>query len=75
MTTPPGLPRTGPGEDRCSAKGCREVGVWEVRWQNPSIHTGDRRKVWLACEEHRRPLSDFLSVRGFLREVVPHPPA
>ena len=32
--------------------------------------TADRRKVWLACEEHRASLGEFLSVRGFLRDTV-----
>lgn len=40
-------------------------------WNNPKLHTPDRRKVWTACDEHRAYLSDFLDVRGFLRETVP----
>jgi hypothetical protein len=59
-------------EDLCSAKGCREPGTWELRWNNPKLHTEDRRKVWLACEAHRESLSAFLGARGFLRETVPH---
>jgi hypothetical protein len=43
--------------------------VWALRWNNPKIHTPDRRKVWLACDAHRQHLSDFLAARGFLREV------
>jgi hypothetical protein len=27
--------------------------------------------VWLACDEHRVSLAEFLSVRGFLKETVP----
>ena len=53
----------------CSAKGCQADAVWALRWNNPKIHTADRRKVWLACETHRASLSDFLSARGFLRET------
>jgi hypothetical protein len=26
--------------------------------------------VWLACEDHRTSLGEFLSVRGFLSETV-----
>lgn len=58
--------------DLCSAKGCRAEGVWELRWNNPKLHTPDRRKVWLACEEHKQSLTDFLGARGFLKEVEPH---
>lgn len=55
----------------CSAKGCRAAAVWALRWNNPKIHTPDRRKVWLACAEHRDHLSEFLSRRDFLKDVVP----
>ncbi len=40
-------------------------------WNNPKLHTPDRRKVWTACDEHREYLSTFLDMRGFLRETVP----
>ncbi|MCU7723379.1 hypothetical protein ODJ79_06620 [Actinoplanes sp. KI2] len=56
---------------RCSAKGCRGAGVWALRWNNPKLHTADYRKTWLACDEHRESLGNFLEVRGFLREVTP----
>src|SRR5689334_21597805 len=56
---------------RCSAKGCAEPASWALRWNNPKLHTPDRRKIWLACENHRGSLSAFLSARGFLRDVVP----
>jgi hypothetical protein len=46
--------------------------VWELRWNNPKLHEPERRKVWLACEEHRGSLADFLGARSFLREVVAH---
>ncbi|MGK5533034.1 hypothetical protein [Streptomyces sp. URMC 129] len=55
----------------CSAKGCRETAVWVLAWNNPKLHTPERRKTWLACEEHREHLSSFLGVRGFLKDVVP----
>ena len=55
----------------CSAKGCQAPAVWALLWNNPKLHTPDRRKTWLACEEHRATLGEFLGVRGFLRDVVP----
>nr|WP_040347705.1 hypothetical protein [Brevibacterium mcbrellneri] len=54
----------------CSAKACRAVAVHALLWNNPSIHVASRTKVWLACDEHRDFLSEFLSLRGFLRSVV-----
>ncbi len=60
---------TVPGErPTCSAKGCSNDGVVDLRWNNPKIHTTDRRKSWLACAEHDQHLSQFLGARGFLRE-------
>jgi hypothetical protein len=58
--------------DVCSARGCTTDATWELRWNNPKLHTQERRKVWLACDDHKQSLSDFLDVRGFLREVEPH---
>ena len=55
----------------CSAKGCRATAAWQLRWNNPKLHTPERRKIWLACDEHRASLSEFLDRRGFLREVEP----
>ncbi|MET9195298.1 hypothetical protein ABZX60_18610 [Streptomyces olivaceus] len=55
----------------CSAKGCRAAAVWVLAWNNPKIHTPERRKTWIACEEHREHLSEFLGMRGFLKDVVP----
>ncbi len=57
----------------CSAKGCRTPAVWVLAWNNPKLHTPDRRKTWLACDEHREYLSRFLSLRDFLKDVVPLP--
>lgn len=59
----------------CSAKGCRLDAEWELLWNNPKIHAPERRKTWLACEDHRVSLSDFLGARGFLKDVVAHQPA
>ncbi|GGV11147.1 hypothetical protein GCM10010495_25560 [Kitasatospora herbaricolor] len=55
----------------CSGKGCRTAAAWVLVWNNPKLHTPDRRKTWLACDEHREHLSQFLGVRGFLKEVLP----
>lgn len=55
----------------CSAKGCREPAAWALLWNNPRLHTRDRRKVWLACGAHRNTLGDFLGMRGFLKDTVP----
>jgi hypothetical protein len=55
----------------CSAKGCRKQATWGLLWNNPKLHTVQRRKVWLGCDEHRVTLGDFLSMRGFLRDTVP----
>jgi len=54
----------------CSARGCRAPATWQLRWNNPKLHTPDRRKIWLACDDHRESLSEFLSRRSFLREVA-----
>ena len=60
--------------DVCSAKSCQLGAVWALLWNNPKLHTPERRKVWLACDEHRESLSEFLGARSFLIEVVPHQP-
>jgi hypothetical protein len=54
----------------CSARACGHHAVWALRWNNPKLHPPERRKTWLACEEHRDSLSQFLSMRGFLRETM-----
>ena len=55
----------------CSAKGCRATARHAVLWNNPKLHKPERRKVWLACDEHEKSLADFVALRGFLIEVVP----
>lgn len=55
----------------CSSKGCQSLARHEVRWNNPKIHTPDRRKSWLACDAHEQTLRRFLDARGFYRETVP----
>ena len=61
--------------DRCSAKGCTRPADWRLLWNNPRLHTPERRKTWLACEDHRESLAAFLTARSFLKEVKPHPAA
>ena len=56
----------------CSRKGCRAPASWELLWNNPRIHTPERRKVWLACGEHRDWLEDYLKTRSLWIETVPH---
>jgi hypothetical protein len=72
-TTPTGIDPlpTGPEGLVCSAKGCRQPATTDLRWNNPKIHPDTRRKHWLACDEHAGSLNQFLSTRGFLREVLP----
>ncbi len=60
-----------PGGLLCSARGCREPASYDLQWNNPKIHTTDRRKHWLACDDHRDSLAQFLSARSFLKEVLP----
>ena len=55
----------------CSARGCDAPATTDVRWNNAKIHPPERRKHWLACDEHTDSLSTYLSARGMLREVVP----
>jgi len=63
----------GPAEI-CSAKDCRQPAAYDLQWNNPKIHTPERRKHWLACPDHRDSLSAFLSARGFLRDVLAYEP-
>ncbi|OSM43884.1 acetone carboxylase [Nesterenkonia sp. PF2B19] len=61
----------GPETPQCSRKGCRSAAVWQILWNNPKIHDEQRRKVWLACDEHRAWLENFLAQRLFWRSTVP----
>lgn len=55
----------------CSRKACRAVAEWQLLWNNPKIHTPERRKIWLACGEHRAWLEDYLQTRGLWKESLP----
>ena len=57
----------------CSARDCQAPAVWSLLWNNPKIHTPERRKSWLACEKHKDTLGDFLRARSFLRDIEPVP--
>jgi hypothetical protein len=54
----------------CSRKGCRSTAVWQLLWNNPRIHTPERRKIWLACAGHRDWLEEYLKLRGLWRDTV-----
>ena len=55
----------------CSRKGCREHATTQLLWNNPKIHTPERRKIWLACTEHTAWLEDYLQGRSLWKETVP----
>ncbi len=57
----------------CSRKGCREAASWQLLWNNPRIHTPERRKAWAACSEHVDWLQDYLQVRGLWKKTVALP--
>ena len=56
---------------RCSAAGCTETAQWRINWRNPRVHTVERVKVWLACDEHRDHLTGYLASRGFPVLITP----
>ena len=60
-------------EVQCSRKGCNAEAIWQLLWNNPKIHTPQRRKIWLACDAHRKFLAEFLESRAFLKEIQPLP--
>ncbi|WP_166864308.1 hypothetical protein [Salinibacterium sp. ZJ70] len=55
---------------RCSAAGCTTDATFRVNWRNPRIHGPERVKVWLACDDHREHLADYLATRGFPVQVT-----
>ena len=61
----------GPDTTRCSRAGCSLPATSTVNWRNPRIHSEDRVKVWLACEEHAPYLRDYLATRDFPVLVLP----
>ena len=55
---------------QCSRAGCRAHALWRVDWRNPRIHAPDRRKTWVACDEHVDYLRGFLAASDFPVEVA-----
>ncbi len=71
-----GADRPGPAAvAMCSRKACRSEASWQLLWNNPKIHTPERRKIWLACSEHRDWLEEYLQTRGLWKETVELVPA
>lgn len=63
---------TGPEEAperQCSRRGCRQRATAALLWNNPRIHTPERRKTWLACPDHEAWLSAYLAERGLYRST------
>ena len=58
-------------QPQCSRAGCRASARWRIDWRNPRIHGADRTKSWVACDEHRDYLREFLAARDF--PVAVHP--
>ncbi len=58
-------------EATCSRAGCRAAARWRIEWRNPRIHTAERVKTWVACDDHEDYLREFLSSRGFPVSVTP----
>jgi hypothetical protein len=53
----------------CSARGCTSPATVALLWNNPRLHPPERRKTWLACDDHQTSLTQFLGARGFMRET------
>ncbi|WP_370446282.1 hypothetical protein [Cryobacterium sp. Y57] len=47
------------------------MGQWRLDWRNPRIHSTDRVKTWLACDDHVDYLREFLTARDFPLAVSP----
>ncbi|WP_024476530.1 hypothetical protein [Arthrobacter sp. CAL618] len=60
-----------PAETVCSRKACRLPATWQLLWNNPKIHTLERRKIWVACGEHRDWLENYLQTRDLWKETLP----
>lgn len=70
-----GGPASGqPSDAVCSRKGCREKATTALLWNNPKIHTAERRKIWVACPEHVQWLQDYLQSRSLWKETQPLDP-
>ena len=49
----------------CSRANCDRPADRRIEWRNPRIHSDERIKIWLACEEHFDFLLGFLVSRDF----------
>ncbi|MHA7180200.1 hypothetical protein ACX80J_08805 [Arthrobacter sp. MDB2-24] len=67
-----GAPRAADsGGPVCSRKGCRNAAEWQLLWNNPRIHTPDRRKAWASCPGHVEWFEEYLRDRGLWKETLP----
>jgi hypothetical protein len=64
-------PAAGDGGPVCSRKGCRNAAGWQLLWNNPRIHTPDRRKAWASCPDHVEWFEEYLRDRGLWKETLP----
>ncbi|WP_449372827.1 hypothetical protein [Arthrobacter psychrolactophilus] len=71
---PEATPAPGTETPICSRKGCRAAATQQLLWNNPKIHTPERRKIWLACSEHVAWLEDYLQSRSLWKETLPLSP-
>jgi len=62
---------SGPAGLQCSRAGCRSDATHNINWRNPKIHSIDRVKVWLACDEHGEYFREYLDTRGLPVIVTP----
>ena len=67
----PGAEPTEPEAPICSRKGCRAHATTQLLWNNPKIHTAERRKIWLACTDHADWLEDYLQSRSLWKDTLP----
>jgi hypothetical protein len=78
MLSPDGQPETpaegGAAEAICSRKGCRAPATTQLLWNNHKIHTPQRRKIWLGCDDHAAWLEDYLKGRSLWKETRPLTP-
>lgn len=67
-----GAPQEGAGgPPKCSRKGCRTTATTQLLWNNPKIHTPERRKIWIACDDHADWLENYLSERLLFKQRLP----
>ncbi|MFT4245013.1 MAG: acetone carboxylase [Micrococcaceae bacterium] len=56
---------------KCSRAKCTNEAEYVIYWNNPKVHTPDRRKEWTSCEVHKKFFENYLSVRNFYIETLP----